>query len=432
MSRVCLGVGTFLAMFGCLGSAVSAQVPVFRTRIVRHNSTLFPGGVTSIVVVPGDEIEIDFFAADFSPNGEKVKAYQVAVDAASLLGPFRGSLKIKEGLRPCEFDSPDPLNRDCQDIPTSCGADGFCITGEPKALGAFIDMGRTDYIFFIFGGNQIGVIDYSAAAPRLGALLTGNGGVLFQGAQKYLGSLILVASEETPTTEALCERLTPKPLPFDASFLIDLDGDLLEPITESVTVIGPTVCDCTRIVGSNPPNCTIDARQLVTPDGSVAQTIDTFEFEFNCRDATPINLFDFELSQSGVGFPPIIDPNTFGADGSIVTVQKRSSPFTPQRWTCANYGPSGQNFCVGVLPADVDASTRSEPADMLHVFDCIAGLADCTLFQCDADHSGACTPADAVRVIDLLNGGDALGFVDFSGSSPWDGRTMTGACPSAP
>ena len=77
-------------------------------------------------------------------------------------------------------------------------------------------------------------------------------------------------------------------------------------------------------------------------------------------------------------------------------------------WTCFTHDESGSQTCVGYLPADVNGDGTSNGDDVAALIEDLNGLADppLGLWQCDIDRSDACTPADLLRAIDLLNGAD--------------------------
>ncbi len=179
-------------------------------------------------------------------------------------------------------------------------------------------------------------------------------------------------------------------------------------------------CGVRSPIDSDPPNCAIDARQPTKPDGSRGGT-DTLTMTFDL-DAEGLASADFAVSLVPSGN---ISPSVFSvvptADPKTVLLVF-DFPFPELFWTCVRHVPSGVSTCIGALPADTGGDGLSDAADVVALLDCVSGTSTCQLWQCDLNRSGMCTPADMLRLIDLLNGAGA-----FTAS---DGATLP-VCPSA-
>ena len=84
-------------------------------------------------------------------------------------------------------------------------------------------------------------------------------------------------------------------------------------------------------------------------------------------------------------------------------------------WTRITYVPSNSSICLGYLPADTNGSRQSNAQDILHLINCLNGVATCTAYQGDPDRSGASNAQDILGEINLLNG--ASEFDEWNGAS---------------
>jgi len=174
---------------------------------------------------------------------------------------------------------------------------------------------------------------------------------------------------------------------------------------------------------TDPPNCAIDARQPSLPNGSNPAGWDSISFTFNVDcNLTGIAPSSFSVRQEPAGLP--IAVANVQPVGDVVTV-RLSRAISLQTWTCVKYNATGEEVCLGYLPADVNADRTAGPVDILAVINNLNGQVQppYPIWQCDSDRSGLCAPADILRVIDLLNGADTY--------DPWLGRTLP-VCPTAP
>jgi hypothetical protein len=183
-------------------------------------------------------------------------------------------------------------------------------------------------------------------------------------------------------------------------------------------------CACTQPVLVDPPPCGIDARQPNQPDGSEASGWTTMTISFQdadqCRVAD-LTTDDFWVREVPPGSPEAaIAELNHDASSVTVTLDDRIKRAT---WTCVMYTRTGDEFCMAHLPGDVNGDGTAAPADILHLIDCLNGVASCEQQQCDLDRSGQCLPPDILRVIDLLNGAGVY--------ESWLNRSLP-PCPTAP
>jgi hypothetical protein len=169
-------------------------------------------------------------------------------------------------------------------------------------------------------------------------------------------------------------------------------------------------------------NCVIDARQPSKPDGTEPAGWDTIELTFT-SDASALTPDDFTVRvEPGPATVPVITAVLPAGSPETVALQL-DGPIPAGQWTCVTYVHSGNEMCIGYLPADANGDGTASPPDILRVIDCLNGVATCSTQQCDIDRSLECLPPDILRVIDLLNG---AGTYDS-----WLNVGL-GVCPTAP
>lgn len=156
-----------------------------------------------------------------------------------------------------------------------------------------------------------------------------------------------------------------------------------------------------QIVGSDPLDGAIDARQPSEPDGSNPAGWQWVDLSFS-RGAAAQEMEDFTIDQDGAEGPP---PTIVGIvhDEDIVRVIL-GRKISPGAWTTITHVESGTSVRLGFLPADVNGDGTSSPADILSVIDALNGVTVLPIWSTDVDRSGEAQPADILRVIDLLNG----------------------------
>lgn len=175
------------------------------------------------------------------------------------------------------------------------------------------------------------------------------------------------------------------------------------------------------ITSTFPPNCAIDAGYDLDP--AAPATL----FGWNSVDITVtdcsaqgITAADFTVSTDPVLPAPTITSVT--DDGADTATLHLSGPISPGGWTCFAHSAGGE-VCLGYLPGDVGGDGASTAADVLELLDDLNGvrLPPLEQWQCDADRSGICNPADVLGVIDLLNGAGPL--------EPWN-NVFIPVCPN--
>ncbi|UCC30398.1 MAG: hypothetical protein JSU86_19630 [Phycisphaerales bacterium] len=377
----------------------------------------------SITVNRGDKIQCEVFASDWSAKGQQLTVVQYTFDTAKFQGEppaSCGALIPLRGPRSCVSDL------ECTDATAAC-VDGFCDVFDDRAGGAFMRLGRPDYVFVDLG--QFPATDFTNY--RFAAtLFNPNDGPVYVPPPKYVGTLILTVSDDAGGVFTVDGNTTTQyethMLDFDRAFILPL-------VTEPLTINVDDICEpdgCEVIESTYPPNCALDARQPSRPDGTQRRAWNSIEFTFEDTKANPCPDTSFMttdyFSVRVVPSEPLpIAVSSVTPNGNKITVTL-SRGIALQKWTCVTYhgpDPSGdQERCFGHLPADVSNDGTSGPSDILWLIDCLNGVRLCRDYQCDADRSELCAPPDINRVIDLLNG---AGQYD-----PWLNESMPRACPS--
>jgi len=145
---------------------------------------------------------------------------------------------------------------------------------------------------------------------------------------------------------------------------------------------------------------------------------------FSCNLAAfPLGPEDFSVSATPAGVAPSVsDVLIDGAGGTATVILDDMIP--PGQWTCIEHPASGEEWCMGYLPADAGQDGMSTAADINALIDAINLVPGHELpdYATDIDRSGATNAQDILRLIDLLNGAG-----DFD---PWLGQALP-TCPSA-
>lgn len=394
-----------------------AQVPTVSLQAVQVNARIT--NPSSIVDANrGDIIVAEIFLRNWSPEGQALRAYQVAIDLSGSTSGDTGSVRPLGSEHKCP---PEPCSSDGDcDTGMTCLADGCCYGPDYlPGQGAFIIENRPDYVFH--QKSTFGVVDlFNYKYVR--SLANTFDCVVYQGTPKYLGTLILEVSDDASGT-------------FTIPILSMLDSQLLE-CDDEVTRITPLATESLvvnvpelnrQLVQSDPPSCSIDARQPTDPNRTTVLTPDTIALRFDPPATEDLTVDDFDVRQEPAGPDAIavlsLDPDESAPGWAILTISQKLSE---GRWTCITYlsDPPGE-ICVAPLPADVDGNGVSDASDLIMLNDHLNGMLEPPLApsQCDVDRSGSCGPADLLRAIDLLGG--AVAF------DTWLGATLP-TCPTTP
>ena len=393
----------------------AAQAGVYSMKAVEVNGHPIPPTDT-VAVCPGDRIMAEIYLSEWSPADQGLETWQAQLAPEGIVSGSAGFLL--------------PLGWDAALDAPECTTDDDCAEGlhcetricvgpdHDPDIGAYIDPTRPDYIYA--GVSAIYAVDPTSLVRgyRYGGTVMSGTLPVYVSTPKYGGTLILMVSEDARGTFELgfLEGL--------GTFMQDQDAEPILPIeVQSLLIItsGPDAPPC-HIVSSDPPNCAIDARQPSNPDGSDPVGWAGISLTFD-GDASDVSLADFSVDDSLPG-PPEVQSLTVSPAGDTVTLTF-DRRIRLSRWTCITFIPRDEMVCIGVLPGDVDGDGTSDSADVGLLIDELSGVVDPPLaaYRCDIDRSGTCRPADLLREIDLLNGGDTY--------NPWLGGSIFVDCPSA-
>ncbi len=170
-------------------------------------------------------------------------------------------------------------------------------------------------------------------------------------------------------------------------------------------VLCGTQCPGGDVIWLSPPDGVIDARQTHPPnDPKQLQGIGTLNVSAPL-DAARSECWEL-CETANTGLENGIDRVTVNGDDTLTITLLR--PITPGAVTTITYLGSGATASFIAHPGNVNRDGFSNAADITAMLDCVAnavaGAEACDEWQCDADHSDRCTPADVLRVIDIENG----------------------------
>ncbi|MCH7871806.1 MAG: hypothetical protein IID33_08905 [Planctomycetes bacterium] len=206
-SRIpCISLALASSLFAA-GSAF-AQTPTLSLQAVRINDVAITPS-NSITVKPGDTIMAEIFVSDWSPDGERLVAYQTVLSFDALVSGTSGS------VLPLGWDRPltgaDDIgcitDNDCPAEFPSCDAGGFFCVGpnHDPAQGVFIDPNRGDWVFFSSSSGSpfpgLAVVDFAGPVIRYAALLINPGDAqTYALPPKYCATLRLEVSNDASGT----------------------------------------------------------------------------------------------------------------------------------------------------------------------------------------------------------------------------------------
>ena len=405
----------FLALSLCAGAA--AQDPTISLKAVSVGERIVNPS-SEITAQRGDVIMVEIKISNWSPGGETLIAYQVAIDESGFVSGETGSVRPVGSEHVCP---PQPCadDGDCG-VGMGCFHDGCCYGPEFfPGQGAFILENRNDFVFF--GKSTFGVVD--VLNYKYGQLLAMNSDCeTYAPPVKYGGTLMLQVSADASGT------FTIPILPVLESQLLGCDAFLtriMPLVTESLIVHVPALNR--RLVDSEPLNCSIGPQQPSDPSGTIVMTRNSMAVRFDPPATDDLTLSDFTVREDPVGTEPIDILSLARSEPEFgwATVTF-SRPVTEGAWTCVTYlSEPPVEVCAGPLPGDVDGNGIVESVDIMALVDHLTGVLDppLRLASCDIDRSGRCGPADLLRELDLLGAAEAY--------SQWLGQTIP-PCPLIP
>jgi hypothetical protein len=155
---------------------------------------------------------------------------------------------------------------------------------------------------------------------------------------------------------------------------------------------------------SVPPDGAIDPGQPSEPDGSIPAGWQFVDMTIR-GDTSALTTTSFTVSQNGGGGPPIVVGFLpLGGDLFRVVLSRKISVVA---WTTITCTPCGGSVRIAFLPGDVNGNWTASIADMESLVEALDGiLVGLPLSSLDVDRTGEANGKDALRLGDLLNGGD--------------------------
>lgn len=374
-------------------------------------------GDYEIRLLANDVVITEIFGSDWSPNNgdrEKLRMWNFDIVEAAFFStsacqgnilPVGWDRPLETEVGECETDA------DCRPEWPICDNDAGdlnnCVgLNHHPETGFFIDSFRPDYVYFGFPeivaweyqGYRGGSMDMQPATYPL-----------YVPPPNYLGTLALEVDSD------VCgDFVIPFGLHEFDSAMYGPQFEILLPFVAENLVI-QTIPEPQCVVSVTPENCfAIDPGQPREPDVSTLQGWEWMDFQFLAEDdLSTVQQLQFNATREPA-FPPFpvwgIDHIEVNNVTKIVRVVF-TDPATPGRWNCIEWEPHQQRFCFGYQPGDVTndrASALNDIGAMINHLTGVPGhvIPDEESYRCDINRSGACTGADLLRVIDVLNGGN--------------------------
>lgn len=364
MGKLLKGVQTGL-LCGLMTTMAVGQTPTYSIEAVAVNGIPIPDGPTNHVSIShGDVVTAKIFIRNWSPGGEKLRAYQVKIDDASYATGEQGV------VQPVDFQM-----------------------NPEKDPNAFIDESDPQWVHH--GHPTIPLVDTASLGYRwLSVLLDPNGGpVSAQDGKKF--SCGTVKLTPTPNakgtfTIALVED------PYTTG-LITTDNEQLAPIEyERLSVDLQPTARWRRMLSSDPPDGAVDARTTLK-SGATGGPWTTVRLVFNA-DSGSVTVDDLVV-QDGSPTPPRIQ--NISPEGTTLTVLF-DRPIRPGAWTTITHKNSSATTRIGRFPGDVDGDGKADTRDMLTLLDAVNGGRKLPDYRSDIDGDGTLGPGDVLRLLDVI------------------------------
>ncbi len=352
-------------LWGLMTTIAVGQTPTYSIEAAAVNGIPIPGGPTNHVSISqGDVVTAKIFIRNWSPGGEKLRAYQINIDDASYATGEQGV------VQPVDFQ----MNPD-------------------KDPNAFIDESDPQWVHH--GLPTIPLVDSASLGYRwLSVLLDPNGGpVCAQDGKKFsCGTVKLTPSPNAKGTFTIA--LVEDPY---TTGLITPDNEQVIPIEyERLSVELQPTARWRRMLSSDPPDGAVDARSALR-SGATGGPWTTVRLVFNA-DAGSVKVDDLTV-QDGSPTPPRIQK--VSSDGSTLTVLF-DHPIKSGAWTTITHKNSSISTRIGLFPGDVDGDGKADTRDMLTLLDAVNGGHKLPDYRVDIDGNGTLGPGDVLRLLDVI------------------------------
>jgi|CXWL01.1.fsa_nt_gi hypothetical protein len=341
-------------------------MPMFSIEAFEVNSVPIQNGPTSkITVAPGDVITAKILIRNWSPQGQKLRAYQAKLDPAGFKSGTAGVV-LPVGHNP----------------------------GTNNDANAFIDL--KDPTFVHKELPSIPLVDSASEGYRwLNVLLELEQSPLSaqDGKKYYCGTAKLQPSADAEGT-------------FKISLMEEGGASgLLDPANEPIIPIGydPLLIEVKfgvrwlKIESSDPPNGAVDGRILLSSAGKHDPVWSTVMLQFNA-DVGDATAADFEV-QDGSKTPPKITRVETSGSQVLITLDQG---IRTGSWTTIKHKGSGSVTRIGRLSGDVSNDGRTDSDDLMVLIRGLNGATSLPLYRGDLDADGNVGARDALQMIDLL------------------------------
>ena len=359
---------TVILAAGLGANVAHAATPTYSLEAAAINMVPLPAGRSDMIIVaPGDVITAKMYLRDFSPDGERLRAYQAELDLTSFSSGSAGTIK------PVDFDVAKKEERENKE-------------------NAFID--EADPMWVHGGLHTIPLTDTRKAPGYrwLTVLLDPKEAPVHpqDGTKFYCGSVHLQVSPdaEGEFTLSFVKDTT-------VTGLLDEDNKQIAPIDyESLRIEVRSGVVRLNLTLVDPPEGAIDARQRRKGRASgwtrLVFTADT--------GASTVPAFDFSVSD-GTDAPTVV--GGVKINGTRITV-KLSGAISEGRWTNITYRPNGQRFRLGHLAGDVNNDGSADSADLFALVSAMSARTNLPTYSTDINADGKTTAADISALIDLV------------------------------
>lgn len=341
------------------------QTPTYSIEAVAVNDIPIPGSPTNRVSISqGDVVTAKMFIRNWSPNGEKLRAYQIKIDDASFATGEQGV------VQPVDFQM-----------------------NPEKDPNAFIDESDPQWVHR--GYPTIPLVDSASLGYRwLSVLLDPYGGpVCAQDGKKFsCGTVKLTPSPNAKGTFTIAMVEDPY-----TTSLISTENEQVIPIEyERLSVELQPTARWRRMLSSDPPDGAVDARNALK-SGATGGPWTTVRLVFNA-DADSVKADDLTV-QDGSPTPPRIQK--VSTDGSTLTVLF-DRPIKSGAWTTITHKNSSTSTRIGRFSGDVDGDGKADTRDMLMLLDAVNGGQKLPDYRFDIDDNGILSPGDVLRLLDVI------------------------------
>ncbi len=351
---------------GLMATVAVGQTPTYSIEALEVNGIPIPEGPAHHIAVEiGDVITAKFFIRDWSPNGERLRAYQLKIDDTSYATGEQGV------VQPVDFQ----MNPD-------------------KDPNAFID--ESDPLWVHRGLPTIPLTDTVNLGYRFLSVLidSSSGPVSAQDGKKY--SCATVKLKPSPNAKGTFTIA----LAGDASvsYLLSAENEHILPMEYERLVVDvqPTM-RWRKVLSSDPPNGSVDARRRSKSAPSTGSW-STLRLAFN-SDCSPMTPDDLTV-EDGAPNPPRIQK--VSAEGSTLAVTL-DRPIRQGAWTTITHKGSGTFTRLGCFPGDVNHDGKADTADLLALLDALNRGQKLPDYQVDIDGNGKLGPGDVLQLLDVIS-----------------------------